>query len=712
MTSAQLAPPEQLAEQAEPLSQQLRDALHDMHKKMQAREQFSRIWEIRDSQKQRFFERGIQHIYWNGTNKCYQIDATGASSTDSSNASQQPSYNDDFNIYLGYEKSFCAVFTQNQASTRAEPDDPKEAMDIAAAREAEKHKRIIEKGNDHKELQRQIARLLWTDRRVVSWTRYEVDGFRFGYDQDGQPKGGVVTEVMGTLETKVPIASKGIFEWPYFQAAREIDITVAKTRYKDIRDKITGGNGGSDVELVARNARIAVSEGTFLQSQAGDTIDYLVTECNDWFRPSFYATQSKDIEAQLLEQFPRGVHCVFVDDVFAKAEPEDMEDAINIMHALPGDGQSRVSIGACMVPIQENFNDLMNQAIECYDYCIPAKWIDEESIDIDAIQEQQAQRGSYYPMEKKQGEALANNFFEETSVTVPADMAAFMTEISGPLSQFLTAQQPSLFGGEMGEAGKTAKGYQMAAQQALGVMGLIWTPYTVFYSQIMKQSIKASAKARIEEGAISALVPRQGQSSSAEEITVDLQDLAEGNFNFSPEVDAQFPESWSQQRAVYFQLLEDAATNPELAQQLMQPDNLALARNLIGIEDFTIAGADSRDKQIAEIDEMVKGVGPLPNPAAEQIQAPEQAAAPVQPLVSSIPIDPEYDDHAVEYAEVTRYLNSPAGQKLKMEKPDQFQDIRLHGLEHKAVLDQRAALQAQQAMMQANTNPQGASPNA
>lgn len=711
---------EQLDTEREPLSSELQDAIKDMVEKMMARERYSRIWEIRDSQKQRFFERGIQHLIWDGRNNTYQISGTtGASSWDDSNASNQPNYFDEFNIFLGYEKSFMAVFSQNQASTRPEPDNPKEALDIAAAREAEKFKRLIEKTNDHKEMQRNIARLIWTDRRVVSWTRYEINGTRFGWDGD-QEKGGMVNEVFGTLETKVPISSRGIFEWPYCQIATEKDITILKEKFPEVAEKITGSLGGSSDELIARNARIAVNEGIFLQSQSGDTVEYLVTESHNWFRPSFYKTQSKAVEEQLLQQFPKGIHATFAGDVFVEAEDANMEDSLAVMHALPGDGQSRVSIGSVMVPVQENFNDLMNQCIEIYDYCIPQKWIDEAGIDIDAIQEQVSQPGEYRPYEKQAGTAMADHFFEETAVTVPQDMAAFMQELSGGLSQFLTAQQPALFGGEMGEAGKTAKGYQMAAQQALGVMGLIWTPYTVFYSTIMQQSIKTAAIARLAEGSITALVPRQGASGKNETVDIDLQDLADGNFKFSPEVDAQFPESWSQQRQVYFQLLQGAATNPELAKDLQHPDNQAVARDLIGIEGFTISSAESRDKQLAEIDEMIKGPGPMPNPAAPQAaqgmlaaaRTGEQPPAPVAPEVSSIPIDPEYDDHAVEFAEVQRFLNSPEGQKLKSEQPPQFQDIRLHGLEHKAAGQAQMIQQAMQAQAMQPQPPQGAPPNA
>lgn len=702
------------------LSETVKSSLKDMMKKASEREMFARIWEIRDSWMQRMFERGNQHLYWDGNNNTFQVSgSTGGSQTaDESNASNQPTYNDNFNIYLGYEKSFCAVFCQNQASNRAEPENPKEAMDIAAAREAQKMKRVVEDKFDHKEMQRKIARYLFTDRRVVAWTRFVPKK-----DEEGNEQGKKVTDIFGTLESKVPISSQDISKWPYCQIAFEVDITLAKYENRDIKKSITGGAGGASADLVARNARISCSQGTFLQSQAGESTGNLCTETHNFFRPSWYEVLEDTARDEMLAEYPDGVYAKFIDDVLSIVEPKELEDEISIMHALPGDGQSRVSIGSVMVPIQENFNDLMNQAIEIYDYCIPQKWVDEKIIDIDAIQEQQTQPGTYQPCERENQLPLSENFWEETAITMPADMAAFMEKLATELPQFLTAQQPALMGAEMGEAGKTAKGYQMAAGQALGIMGYIWKPYTTFYATITQQSVDCTAKARAEEGSMTALVPKVRKSSGREEVSIDLQDLNNGHYRFKAEGDAQFPESWTQKRAVYMTLMQGAESNPEVAKELNQPDNKALGRDLLGLEDFTVVDADSRDKQLQEIDEMIKGPGPMPDEqkiqqdvqGVQNMEATGQQVPEVKPedvMKSSIPIDPEYDNHQVEYEEVQRYVNSPEGLKLKTQNPPAFQDIRLHGLEHKQILMQQQAAMQAAAAMQKPAAPQGAPANA
>src|SRR6185437_8059394 len=232
------------------------------------RELFPRIWEIRAARKQRFFYRNIQHLMWDADNFTYQINqnSQGGAGADSTSA-KEPDLLQVFNIYLGYAKSFMAVFSQNGAGIRFEPEDPRSAVDIRAKEAAEKMKRIIEKFNDPKALQIEIARLLWTDGRVVAYTRYVTDGQRFGFEDESYPdealegvqndpeqlaqrvkiaKGREIIGVGGVLEWKVPIATKDIHQWPYAQYSQEYDIAIEKAKYPWVAEKLTAGAHGNE----------------------------------------------------------------------------------------------------------------------------------------------------------------------------------------------------------------------------------------------------------------------------------------------------------------------------------------------------------------------------------------------------------------------------------------------------------------------------------
>ena len=141
---------------------------------------------------------------------------------------------------------------------------------------------------------------------------------------------------------------------------------------------------------------------------------------------------------------------------------------------------------------------------------------------------------------------------------------------------------------------------------------------------------------------------------------------------------------------------------------LFNPKNLVLAKNLNGLEELEIPGADSEEKQLAEIRQML-AEPPIPNQQSIQQFAIQTAAATVQNqpapqpppkealLQPSVPIDVDFDDHQAELTACTDWINSPTGQQAKRDNPDGFMNVRLHALAHKmqAGKDSQAAMQQQ-----------------
>jgi hypothetical protein len=141
------------------------------------------------------------------------------------------------------------------------------------------------------------------------------------------------------------------------------------------------------------------------------------------------------------------------------------------------------------------------------------------------------------------------------------------------------------------------------------------------------------------------------------------------------------------------------------------PKNQALAKDLGGLQDLEIPGADSDEKQMGEIKELLEE-SPIPNlqamqeykMAAATAQMSGQPAPPQPPPEAmyepSVQIDPEIDDSAAEYTVCKNWLNSPTGQQAKKDNKDGFLNVKLHMLAHKAQnqKDQQAAMQQQQQM--------------
>jgi hypothetical protein len=256
---------------------------------------------------------------------------------------------------------------------------------------------------------------------------------------------------------------------------------------------------------------------------------------------------------------------------------------------------------------------------------------------------------------------------------------------------------------------KTARGYAMARDQALGLMALVWVPFKKFYASVMLQAVKAGAKNRTQD--INTEVSIPGKQGLTEPISVAIEDL-EGNILCYPETDENFPESWTQKSNKFMQLMMNAEANPVLYQWLQDPNNLAMAKDMIGLPDFTIPGQESRDKQLREITEM-RDQPPVPSleGIAGNMADASMGAPPQEPMVkSSVEVDPIFDDHQVEFQECKDWLNSDEGQKAKVNEPDWFMNVRLHALEHFKFVQQALATAAAIQPPPASRSPKGTNP--
>jgi hypothetical protein len=520
-------------------------------------------------------------------------------------------------------------------------------------------------------------------------------------------KGAEQISVLGVLEVKVPITANNIHDFPHLQYSVEIDSTTAKAAYPWVADKITEGAGGNAEAEYDRIARISTVQGTSSTSNVGNTMSHLVTCQRSWLRKSaFMDVQDEDVRAELMRLYPDGCHVVFVGDTYCESRNECMDDHWAIMHALPGDGQNRPALGESLIPIQETFNDMMNISVSTYEYAIPATWVDQEAVDIDALQEQTSQPGAHIPAKKKVGEAMSDHFYTEPGASVSGDMIQFMENLQGPLAQFVTGALPSLFGGSMAD-NETAAGYSMARDQAMGGIGLIYREIKALYARVMEQGVRCAAYNRVND--IKTLLP--GTNGRLESVRVEIEDL-KGNLRCLPETDENFPESWSQKRNAFMNLFSQAPTNPILAAILQQPANQQLAQQMFGIEGLVIPGADNRTKQLVEINQLLSE-SPAPNvPMVHQVAVVKTMAdvaqahgmqvptpptpQPEQMLMPSVPIDPIFDDHQVEFEECSRWINSPEGQEAKLLNPKGFQNVRLHALAHYQQMKQQAAEAAAQ----------------
>jgi hypothetical protein len=496
------------------------------------------------------------------------------------------------------------------------------------------------------------------------------------------PNGQEVITMVGSLELKTPPWATDPHEYPYLQWNMEVHQARLKAAYPHAADKIGPPVSPGASEQYERLARLAQSQGGPL-TEGGDFNINLITFQRTWLRPwAFYALEDKALRDELLNLFPDGCYCAFAGNAYCEARNESMDDHWRVLHAMPGDGSSgRPALGESLISVQERFNTLSNLQIETYEYGIPPIYADSEVLDFDALQNQTAEPCAHYPARAKPGQPLAAGFFQPAPAQVPPDLANHAANLMGPVAQFLTGAFPALFGGAMANT-DTAAGYAMARDQAMGRIGLVWRRMKFFHADVMLLAVDCFRKNRPGDVEVTLL----GAGAAFESKWIRLADL-KGNLFSYPETDEQYPTLWSQQRAVLLQLLSNP--DPKFQEVLGHPENMALIKRLIGLEEFIIPDAESRTKQYREIAQLV----------AEQPVVRADPRSAQETILPSIVPDSFADDHAVELETCKRWFSSDAGQVAKIESPAGYANVRAHALLHQQFLRQQEMQQASGAVM-------------
>jgi hypothetical protein len=203
------------------------------------------------------------------------------------------------------------------------------------------------------------------------------------------------------------------------------------------------------------------------------------------------------------------------------------------------------------------------------------------------------------------------------------------------------------------------------------------------------------------------------QSVKGKTVSVDASAL-KGKVLCFPEVDSNFPETWTQRQSRFQQIMAEGQQNAAIQRLLALPKNMKIAKDAMGFTELDIPEAASVDKQLGEFEVLLKN-GPQPNPAISQAQeqlkkhAKEaeaegqqamqqfeqllpQATAALKGLaqqVSTIPVMQDAsEDHSTEAQVCMDWLISPEGRKYKRGTPEEraaWSNVHVHWSEHDAM---------------------------
>lgn len=637
------------------------------------------------------FDRGYQHLL-RGKQGGWILPGQASGFGPQSQQNNNTIY--DTNVYSSKGDIVCSALSREVPKVEFFPADPEYGPDIVAAEEAEKFKEIYARNNNLHDLLMQCARIFWNEDRVIAWTRYELNGQLYGFEDDApeeapvvpedllnppddeptgqegldafneqmespteesvevqaegdekglqvsvssskKPRGREITTVYGKLDHKVPIAVDTIKEMQFVQLYQDLDVAIAKSMFPWIADKIRpGSDGNSEVELdrIAReNTRQAVL-GAYV---TGDSLQRHTVVKFSWFRPSMFMDEKVNdlVRAELLEAFPNGCLLAKAGANYAFSRNESMDAHLAIAHAISGKGQNRRALGTSLISIQKRINDWVDLQDDFFKRTVPKKWMNAEAFDIEAIKNQTNVPGSTGQFEPQPGLTSADQYIMVEPTPQPqASLADFIKWFITTLSEEISGALPSLFGAATGE--NTVGNAQIQRDQALQRIGCPWNNIQMLFAECARQAVGCAADCR-EGKRMSQSIPGKGV------VRVNTSNLS-GNVLCYPESDPSFPESSAQREAKLMSMVDTSASNQELQSWIFSPSNLPVLQAGLRLKAFKVPGAASIDKQKMEMEVLLRS-GPMPNPKVLDIQKVlAQAAEEMTPkLAAGMPADPK-----------------------------------------------------------------------
>jgi len=344
----------------------------------------------------------------------------------------------------------------------------------------------------------------------------------------------------------------------------EVHRAKLKASYPLAADKIQMGGPQTADEVYARASRVAIAQG-LPTTHPGDALFNLITLSRTWIRPwAFYAIEDKAVRDTLLALFPDGCYVAFAGDTYCESRNETMDDCWRVMHALPGDGQNRPSVGDSLVQIQERYNTLSNIQAETYEYGIPRFMRTRKCSTSTRYRIRLPSLRRTIPRARALGSRLRQDFFNRRGAG-SSGLVRHQQELMDLSRNFLPAFSRCVWRRNgFAEDGQRLR--DGARSGAWPVRTRVAAPEAV-YSDVMLLSVDCFRKNRPED----AEIPILGPGGEFESHWIRLADL-KGNIQAYPESDETFPRLKSQQRGVVQQLM--ASSDPLIQQALADPANI------------------------------------------------------------------------------------------------------------------------------------------
>jgi hypothetical protein len=512
-----------------------------------------------------------------------------------------------------------------------------------------------------------------------------------------KPKSRICLEVYGGLYIKVANYAKKQCDTPYLNFSYETHYANALEKFPNIREQLPhGGWSNSGVNDPYEQY------GRLNTQYRGEFPVENVTVKNSWLRPAAFNVLPEDNYKKLKKRFPDGARIVLVDNIVAEYEAEALDDCWTLTENPMSDFLNHDPLGELLTNIQDIVNDLISLTLQTIEHGIAQTWADPAVVNFNAQRQIEAMPGTLTPTKPVSGSKnLSDAFYTSKTASLSAEVFNFY-QIIQELGQFVSGALPSLFGGQQGAgSSRTASEYAMSKGMALQRLQTPWKMMTIWWKEVFGKVIPMYIKNMTTDERI---VEKNDQGNFINVFIRKAEtDGKIGGIELEP--DEKLPVTDEQQADMIMQLFQ--LNNSEIMQALMDPENLPYISKVIKIPEFRLPGEDDRQKQYEEISELINSTPIPPDENSiilyqQAIQAQQQnpnhnTPPPQQPEEqSSVPIDPDVDNHQIEASICRSWLISSAGRLAKVENSNGYKNVLLHMKAHMAIVQQQMLAQLQQ----------------
>lgn len=492
-------------------------------------------------------------------------------------------------------------------------------------------------------------------------------------DYENVDKIKVCKKAYGTTNVSFPAYCREMEDLPYIILETEISYAKAIEEYPELA--LSLGEIPSGVYI--NDTLYSRTNFDYL----GQTPRYTVTKRQVWLR-NWALNRIGDLEIRnyLKEQFKEGVKLTYYNDVLVTAVEENLLEHWSLSINPLNDFISSEPMGNSAVPLQDIANNLLNLTEDTIEHGIGETFASQEILDLERYRDQEIRPGQITPTKSPGPNSLSNYFYQLKPASMSPEISQFGDSVNSYLQHVLGAF-PSIFGGAMPGGSNTLGEYQESRTQALQRLQLTWVLLCNLWADMEYKSIRNYAKElNYDENKV------EQAGSGYRNIWIRAIDLDGNVNNIEPESAEYFPINWAQKKNVIDGLMQQKS--PIIDGILSDPNNIKVIASAYGMGDIYIPGDDDRNKQIYEIAQLVHSV-PQPGQMTGEPQ-----------MTSSIPIEPEVDNHAIHIATCKAWAVSELGQAAKAENPEGYQNVLLHMKEHQMAEQQQMMEQMMQQMQQ------------